>query len=47
MTQVFMAGRHQTGPKETGRKGVDWRDLVQDRDKWQAIVNVVMTFWMP
>lgn len=47
MTQVFMGGQHEMDPKEIGWKGVDWTNLVQDRDKWQAIVNVVMNFWMP
>jgi hypothetical protein len=27
---------------ETGWVGVDWIDLVQDRDQWRALVNVVM-----
>lgn len=34
-------------PTETVWKGVDWRNLMQDWGKWQAIVNVVMNFWMP
>ena len=24
----------------------DWIDLAQDRDKWQALVNVVMNLWV-
>jgi len=27
--------------RETGWKGVDWMHLAQDRDKWQALVNMV------
>jgi hypothetical protein len=25
-----------------GRDGVDWIDLAQDRDRWRALVNMVM-----
>jgi hypothetical protein len=32
---------------ETGWGGVNWIGLVQDRDKWRALVNVVMKFWVP
>jgi hypothetical protein len=28
--------------KELGFQGVDWVDLIRDRDKWQAVVNTVM-----
>jgi hypothetical protein len=27
--------------------GVDWIRLAQDRDKWRALVNVVMNLWIP
>jgi hypothetical protein len=27
--------------------GRDWIYLVQDRDEWQAFVNVVMNLWVP
>jgi hypothetical protein len=27
--------------------GVDWIELVQDRDRWPEFVNVVMKFWVP
>jgi hypothetical protein len=28
-------------------RGMDWIDLAQDRDRWRAVVNVVMNFWLP
>jgi hypothetical protein len=27
--------------------GMDWIDLAQDRDRWQAVVNVVMNLRVP
>jgi hypothetical protein len=32
---------------EIGWGGVDWIDLAQDRNKWRALVNVVMNLWVP
>jgi hypothetical protein len=29
-------------PKEIGCEGVDWIYLAEDRDQWQAVVNMVM-----
>jgi len=29
-------------PKELGCVGMDWIELVQDRDRWPALVNAVM-----
>jgi hypothetical protein len=26
--------------------GMDWVDLVQGRDRWQAVVNVVISRWV-
>jgi hypothetical protein len=26
---------------------VDWIHLAQDRDRWQALVNMVMSLWVP
>jgi hypothetical protein len=28
-------------------KGVDWVDLVQDRDKWWAVLNTLMNILFP
>jgi hypothetical protein len=30
-----------------GWDGMDWIDLVQDRDKWEALVNTVMKLRVP
>jgi hypothetical protein len=32
---------------EIGWVGVDWIDLVQDRNKWRALVNEVMNLRVP
>jgi hypothetical protein len=32
---------------EIGWGGVDWIGRAQDRDKWRALVNAVMNFWVP
>jgi len=29
------------------RRNIDWIDLVQDKDRWQALVNVVMNIQVP
>jgi hypothetical protein len=26
---------------------MDWIDVAQDRDMWQALVNMVMSLWVP
>jgi hypothetical protein len=30
-----------------GCEGMDWIELVQDRDRWQALVSAVMNFGIP
>jgi hypothetical protein len=27
--------------------GMDWIDLVPNRDQWRALVSAVMNFWVP
>ena len=27
--------------------GMDWIELAKDRNRWQALVNVEMIFWVP
>jgi hypothetical protein len=33
--------------RETGWEGVDWIHLVQDRDQWQTLVNMIINFQVP
>jgi hypothetical protein len=33
--------------REIGWDGMDWIDLVQDRDQWRVLVNAVMNHWVP
>jgi hypothetical protein len=33
--------------REIGWDGMDWIDLVQDRDQWRALVNAVMNLRVP
>jgi len=32
--------------REVGGGG-DWMELVQDRNRWRALVSMVMNFWVP
>jgi hypothetical protein len=33
--------------REIGWGCVDWINLAEDRDQWQAFVNIIMNFWVP
>jgi hypothetical protein len=33
--------------QEVGWRGVDWIDLAQDRNRWQALANSVLNLWDP
>jgi hypothetical protein len=32
--------------RETGWRSVEWIQLAQDMDRWQAVVNMVMNLWV-
>jgi hypothetical protein len=32
--------------RETGCGDADWIRLAQDRDRWRAVVNALMNFWV-
>ena len=33
--------------QEVGCVGLDWIELVHNRDRWQALVNAVTNIWVP
>ena len=33
--------------KEVGCADMDYIELVQDRDRWEVLVNALMTLWVP
>jgi len=33
--------------KKVGYEGIDWIELAQDRDRGRALVNAVMSLWVP
>jgi hypothetical protein len=33
--------------RETGWDDMDWIDLVQNRDQWRALVNMIMNLRVP
>ena len=33
--------------REVGCRGMDWIELAQDRDRWRALVDVVMNLQVP
>ena len=33
--------------QEVGCGSVDWIGLAQNRDRWQALVNVILKLWVP
>jgi hypothetical protein len=33
--------------RERELEGVDWINMAQDMDQWQALVNTVMNLWLP
>jgi hypothetical protein len=33
--------------REVGWQGIDWINLAQDRNRWQALVNGVINLWVP
>jgi hypothetical protein len=33
--------------REIGSDGMDWIDVVENRDQWRSLVDTVMNLWVP
>ena len=33
--------------QEVGCGSMDWIELAQDRERWQALMNMIMNLWVP
>jgi hypothetical protein len=33
--------------REIGWEGVDWMHLAEDKDQWWALVNMILSLWVP
>jgi hypothetical protein len=47
MTWAQVRGNITVDLKQLERKSMHWIVLPQGRDKWQAVVNMVMNTWVP
>jgi hypothetical protein len=45
--QVHLRQLRKKYLREKGWGGMDWIDLVQDREQWRALVNTVMRLQIP
>jgi hypothetical protein len=43
----FYKVKEKSDLQEVGHRGMDWIELAQDRDRWWAVVNVVIKLQVP
>jgi hypothetical protein len=42
-----VVGYYSNGSSRSGMRGMDWIDLVQDKDTWRDFVHALMNLWFP